>query len=117
MNKTLGLIENLTSQKVSIRLIFLVLIEWSWVRLILFKPYFLASNIFSLDSKQNHKIIESLDEKIKSMTKKRFEIEVREKEETIHGKVFEALYERRIGDKVLISHFFLFNCLLIVYNF
>ena len=58
-----------------------------------------------------------MNEKIKSIAKNRFEIEIRENEETVHGKVFRALYQKRIGDKVLISHFFLLNCLLIVYNF
>ena len=47
-----------------------------------------------------NKIIESVNEKIKSMTIKRFEIEVREKERHIHEKIFGALYERRIGKKV-----------------
>ena len=55
----------------------------------------------TLDSKQNHEIIEYIDRKIKSMTNKRHEIEVKEKERTIHEKVFGALYERRIGKKVL----------------
>ena len=35
---------------------------------------------------------------------KRFENEIREKEETIHAKVFRALYKRRIGRKVLNLH-------------
>ena len=68
--------------------------------LILFQPYSLASNVLTLDSKQNHKIIEYVDRKIKSMTNKRHEIEVREKERPIHEKVFGALYERRTGKKV-----------------
>ena len=55
----------------------------------------------TLDSKQNHKIIEYVDRKIKSMTNKRHEIEVREKERPIHEKIFGALYERKIGKKVL----------------
>ena len=55
----------------------------------------------TLDSKQNHKIIEYVDRKIKSMTNKRHEIEVREKERPIHEKIFGALYERGIGKKVL----------------
>ena len=55
----------------------------------------------TLDSKQKDKIIEYVDRKIKSMTNKRHEIEVREKEMPIHEKVFGALYERRIGKKVL----------------
>ena len=55
----------------------------------------------TLDSKQNHEIIECVDRKIKSMTNKRYEIEVREKERPIHEKIFGALYERRIGKKVL----------------
>ena len=55
----------------------------------------------TLDSKQNHDIIEYVDRKIKSMTNKRHEIEVREKEIPIHEKIFGALYERRIGKKVL----------------
>ena len=59
----------------------------------------------NLDSKQKNKIIESVNEKIKSMTYRRFENEVREKEETIHGKVFGALYERRMGRKVFNLHF------------
>ena len=42
-----------------------------------------------------------MDEKIKSMAIKRFEIEVREKERHIHEKIFGALYERRIGRKVI----------------
>ena len=54
-----------------------------------------------LDSKQNHEIIEYVDRKIKSMTNKRHEIEVREKERPIHEKIFRALYERKIGKKVL----------------
>ena len=41
-----------------------------------------------------------MDEKIKSMAIKRFEIEIREKERDIHEKIFGALYERRIGKKV-----------------
>ena len=69
--------------------------------LILFKPYSLASNISTLDSKQNHEIIEYVDRKIKSMANKRQEIEVREKERPIHENVFGALYERRIGRKVI----------------
>ena len=73
--------------------------------LILFKPYCLASNILILDSKQNHEIIEYVERKIKSMTNKRYEIEVREKERPIHEKIFGALYERRIGKKVLNLHF------------
>ena len=77
----------------------------SWVLLILFKPYSLASNILNLDSKQKNKIIESVDEKIKSMAIKRYEIEIREKEENINEKVFKALFERRIGQKVLNLHF------------
>ena len=68
---------------------------------ILFNPYSLASNVLTLDSKQNHEIIEYVDRKIKSMTNKRHEIEVREKERPIHEKVFEALYERRTGEEVL----------------
>ena len=59
----------------------------------------------TLDSKQNHEIIEYVDRKIKSMTNKRHEIEVREKERPIHEKVFGALYERRIGKKVLNLNF------------
>ena len=55
----------------------------------------------TLDSKQSHEIIEYVDRKIKSMTNKRYEIEIREKERPIHEKVFGALYERRIGKKVL----------------
>ena len=62
--------------------------------------YSLVSNILTLDSKQNDKIIEYVDRKIKSMTNKRHEIEIREKERHIHEKVFGALYERRIGKKV-----------------
>ena len=42
-----------------------------------------------------------MDRKIKSMTNKRHEIELREKERPIHEKVFGALYERRTGRKVL----------------
>ena len=42
-----------------------------------------------------------MDRKIKSMTNKRHEIEVREKERPIYEKVFGALYERRTGRKVL----------------
>ena len=78
-----------------------ILIELSWTLFILFKPYSLVFNVLILDSKQNHKIIEYVDRKIKSMANKRHEIEVREKERPIHEKVFEALYERRIGQKVL----------------
>ena len=99
MNKELSLIENQSSLNVSIRLIFLI--EWSWVLLILFKPYSLASNVLTLDSKQKNKIIEYVDRKIKSMAIKRFEIEVREKERPIHEKIFRALYERRTGEEVL----------------
>ena len=55
----------------------------------------------TLDSKQNHEIIEYVDRKIKSMTNKRHEIEVSEKERPIHEKIFGALLERRIGKKVL----------------
>ena len=47
------------------------------------------------------KSIKYVDRKIKSMTNKRHEIEVREKERPIHEKVFGALYERRTGRKVL----------------
>ena len=86
-------------------MIFLVLIDWNWVLLILFKPYSLASNILILDSKQKNSIIEYVDIKIKSMTNKRHEIEVREKEKPIHEEIFGALYERRIGRKVLKFHF------------
>ena len=103
MNKKSNMIENLTSQNVGIRLIFLT--ERSWVFLILFKTYSIPSNILNLYSKQNDKTIESVDEKIKSMAYRRFENEVREKEETIHGKVFGALYKRRIGAEVLYLHF------------
>ena len=53
-----------------------------------------------LDSKQKNKINESVDEKIKSIAIKRFEIEIREKEKHIHEKIFGALYERGIGKKV-----------------
>ena len=60
-----------------------------------------SSNVLTLDSKQNHEIIEYVDRKIKSMENKRHEIEIREKERPIHEKVFGALYERRIGKKVL----------------
>ena len=60
----------------------------------------------TLDSKQNHKIIEYVDKKIKSMTNKRHEIEVREKERPIHEKIFGALYERRTGKKVLNYFYF-----------
>ena len=55
----------------------------------------------TLDSKQNHEIIEYVDRKIKSMTNKRHEIEVREKERPINEKIFGALLERRICKKVL----------------
>ena len=79
----------------------LILIEKIEYLLILFKPYSHDSNILTLDSKQNHEIIEYVDRKIKSMTNKRHEIELREKERPIHEKVFWALYERRIGKKVL----------------
>ena len=65
------------------------------------KAYFLTSNVLTLDSKQNHEIIEYVDRKIKSMTNKRHEIEVREKERPIHEKIFGALYERRTGEEVL----------------
>ena len=71
----------------------------------LFNPYSLSSNVLTLDSKQNHEIIEYVDRKIKSMTNKRHEIEVREKERPIHEKVFEALYKRRTGWKVINWHF------------
>ena len=63
----------------------------------------------TLDSKQNHEIIEYVDRKIKSMTNKRHEIEVREKERPIHEKVFGALYERKTDKKVLNLTFFFFN--------
>ena len=39
------------------------------------------------------------------MANKRHEIELREKEIPIHEKVFGALYERRVGIKVLNLHF------------
>ena len=55
----------------------------------------------TLDSKQNHEIIEYVNRKIKSMTIKRHEIEVTEKERPIHEKIFEALYERETGEEVL----------------
>ena len=42
-----------------------------------------------------------MDRKIKSMANMRFENEIREKERPIHEKVFGALYERRIGRKVI----------------
>ena len=67
----------------------------------IFKQYLLASNALTLYSKQKNKIIESVDKKIKSMTNKRHEIEVREKERPIHGKIFGVLYERRTGEEVL----------------
>ena len=73
----------------------------NWILLILFNSYSLASNVLTLDSKQNHEIIEYVDKKIKSMTNKRYEIEVREKERPIHEKIFGALYERRIRKKVI----------------
>ena len=76
--------------------------------LILFNPYSLASNILTLDSKQNHEIIEYVNRKIKSMTNKRFEIELREKERPIHEKIFGALCERRTGEVVICI--FLSNC-------
>ena len=65
----------------------------------------LALIFWPLDSKQNNEIIESVNRKIKSMTHKRFEIELREKERPINEKVFVALYEKRIGRKVLKLHF------------
>ena len=99
MKKKLNLIENQRSSNVSNRQI--ILIEKVEYLLILFKSYSLTSNVLTLDSKQNDKIIEYVDRKIKSMTNKRHEIEVREKETPIHEKVFGALYERRIGKKVL----------------
>ena len=46
-----------------------------------------------------------MNRKIKSMTNKRHEIEVREKERPIHEKIFGALYERGTGEKVLILIF------------
>ena len=64
--------------------------------------------MFTLDSKQNHEIIEYVDRKIKSMVNKRHEIEVREKERPIHEKVFGTLYERRTGEEVICI--FLSNC-------
>ena len=72
----------------------------------------------TLDSKQNHEIIEYVDRKIKSMTNKRYEIEVREKERPIHEKIFGALYERKIGKKVLNLTFpySITNELYIIYN-
>ena len=82
-------------------MIILILIEKVEFLLILFKPYSHASNVLTLDSKQNHEIIEYVERKIKSMANKRHEIEVREKERPIHEKIFWALYERRIGKKVL----------------
>ena len=60
-----------------------------------------------LDSKQKDKIIESVATKIKSMIYTLFENKIREKEENIHEKVFGALYERRIGAKVLNLHYLL----------
>ena len=77
--------------------------KFNWMELSIIniiKLYSLASNMLILDSKQNHKIIEYVDKKIKSMTNKRHEIEVREKERPIHEKIFGALYERKIGKKV-----------------
>ena len=59
-----------------------------------------------LDSKQKNRINESVDEKIKSMAIKRFEIEIREKERHIQEKVFGAIYERRIGNKVFDQQLF-----------
>ena len=59
----------------------------------------------TLDSKQNHEIIEYVDRKIKSMTNKRYEIEVREKERSIYEKILRALYERRFGYQVLHLHY------------
>ena len=47
-----------------------------------------------------------MDEKIKSMAIKRFEIEIREKERHIHEKIFGALYERRIRKKVFDQQLF-----------
>ena len=73
--------------------------------LILFKSYSLTSNILILDSKQNDKIVEYVNRKIKSMTNKRHEIEVREKERPIHEKVFGAIYERRTGEEVILFFF------------
>ena len=72
----------------------------------------------TLDSKQNHEIIEYMDRKIKSMTNKRHEIEVREKERPIHEKMFGALYERKIDKKVLNLTFpySITNELYIIYN-
>ena len=64
--------------------------------------------MFTLDSKQNHEIIEYVDRKIKSMVNKRHEIEVREKERPIHEKVFGTLYERRTSEEVICI--FLSNC-------
>ena len=92
--------------------------ELSWILLILFQPYSLASNVLTLDSKQNHEIIEYVDRKIKSMTNKRHEIEVREKERPIHEKIFGALYERKIGKKVLnlTSPYSIANELYTIYN-
>ena len=77
--------------------------KFNWMELSIIniiKPYSLASNMLILDSKQNHKIIEYVNKKIKSMANKRHEIEVREKERPIHEKIFGALYERKIGKKV-----------------
>ena len=50
-------------------------------------------------------MIEFEDKIIKLIINKRFENEIREKEETIHKKVFGALYERRIGAEVFNLHF------------
>ena len=71
--------------------IFFILIEKDEYLLILFNPYSLASNVLTLDSKQNHEIIEYVDRKIKSMTNKRYEIEVREKERPIHEKNIQSI--------------------------
>ena len=75
--------------------------ELSWVLLILFNSYSLSSNILILDSKQNHKIVEYVERKIKSIANKRHELEVRENERPIHEKIFGALYERRTGEEVI----------------
>ena len=51
-----------------------------------------------------------MDEKIKSMANKRYEIEIKEKEETIHEKVFGALYEKKNWHKGIQFTFLLCNC-------
>ena len=94
----------------SIKLAFLILIGWNRVLSILFKLNSLTSNVLTLDSIQNHEIIEYVDRKIKSMTNKRHEIEVREKERPIHEKNIRSIIWKKNWQKGIKSTTFYFNC-------